>query len=107
MKSGVDCFSQQAVGMSKFPVILKLIILHFSPNIGDESLCTEVPVVRCRRRFPLLRLFDNRSHLRSLQGLVMVDLLDNFMNILKLFLAVESDFTKLLRRRMDGVRRER
>jgi hypothetical protein len=36
-----------------------------------------------------------------------MDLLDNFLNILKVFMLVESDFMKLLRWRMDGVRRER
>jgi hypothetical protein len=37
----------------------------------------------------------------------MVDLLDNLMNILNLFLAVESDFRTSLGKRMNGVRRER
>jgi hypothetical protein len=38
----------------------------------------------------------------------MVDLLDNFLKLMKLFLAVASDFMKPLRRRMgEGVRRER
>jgi hypothetical protein len=37
----------------------------------------------------------------------LVDLLDNFPNIPKLFLAVQSYFIILLRQRMDGVRRER
>ncbi len=40
--------------------------------------------------------FDNRSQLRSFYGLVTADLFDNFMNILKLFMGVESDFTKSL-----------
>ncbi len=82
------------------------VILHFSGNIGDESLCTEVPLVR-RHRFPLLCLFDNCLQLRSHQSLVTVDLLDTFLNILKLFMALERDFTKSLWQRMDGVRRER
>jgi hypothetical protein len=34
----------------------------------------------------------------------MVDLLNNFLNLLKLFLAVESDFTKSLQLRMEGVK---
>ncbi len=38
---------------------------------------------------------DNLLQLRSRQGLVMVDL-NNFLNLLKLFLAVARDFTKLL-----------
>jgi hypothetical protein len=37
----------------------------------------------------------------------LVDLLDNFPNITKLFLAVQSYFMILIRQRMDGVRRER
>jgi hypothetical protein len=71
------------------------VILHFGGSIGDESLYTEVPLVR-RRRFPLLCIFDNCLQLRSHQSLVMVDLLDNFLNILKILMAVESDFTKSL-----------
>ncbi len=46
-----------------------------------------------RRLIPLLCLFDNHSHLHYRQGFVTVNLLDNFLNILKLFLVVESDFT--------------
>jgi hypothetical protein len=41
------------------------------------------------------------------KALVMVDILEIFLNILKLFLAMERDFTKSLRRRMDGVSREK
>jgi hypothetical protein len=37
----------------------------------------------------------------------MVDLLNNFLNPLKLFLAVKIDFMKSLQLRMEGVRRER
>ncbi len=49
-----------------------------------------------RLRFPLRCLFDNCSQLCSHQGLVMVDLLDSFLYILKHFLAVESDSRKSL-----------
>jgi hypothetical protein len=35
-----------------------------------------------------------RLYLHSRQGLVMVDLLDNFLNPLKLFMALANDFTK-------------
>jgi hypothetical protein len=52
--------------------------------------------VVCRRRFLLLCLFDNHSHLHSLHSLATVGLLDNFKNIPKILLAVESDFTKSL-----------
>jgi hypothetical protein len=37
----------------------------------------------------------------------MVDLLDNFLNPLKLFMALASDFTKWPWQWMEGVRRER
>ncbi len=39
-------------------------------------------------------LFENCLYVYSHQGLVMVDLLDNFLNPLKLFLAVTNDFPK-------------
>jgi hypothetical protein len=38
--------------------------------------------------------FENCLYVHSHQGLVMVDLLDNFLNPLKLFLAVTNDFPK-------------
>jgi hypothetical protein len=65
-------------------VSFPLVILHFGSDVGDGSLCIVVPLVCCCQ-FPLLRLFDNCSHLRSHQGLVTVDLHDNFLNILKVF----------------------
>jgi hypothetical protein len=40
--------------------------------------------------------FDNCLQLRSHQGVVMIEVLNNFLNLHKLFLAVASDFTKLL-----------
>ncbi len=77
------------------------VILCFGGDISDGSLCIEVSLVLCwNRQFPLL-------HLCSRQGLVTVDLLDNFLNILKLFRALESNFTKSLWWRMERVRRER
>jgi hypothetical protein len=82
------------------------VILHFGGDISYGSLCIEVPLGR-HHRFPLLCLFDTQSHQHSRQGLVMEDFLDNFLNILKLFLAVESNFTKSLWWRMDGLKRER
>jgi hypothetical protein len=39
--------------------------------------------------------FENRLYVHSRQGLVMVDLLDNFLNPLQLFLAVTNDFPEL------------
>ncbi len=50
---------------------------------------------------------DKCLFLHSHQGLVMVDLLNNFLNPLKLFLAVASDFTKSPWQWMEGVWRER
>jgi hypothetical protein len=78
------------MNLSKFPGNLPLVILRFSGDIGNGSLCIEVPFV-CRCKFLLLRLFNNWFHQYSLQGLVMVDLLYNFLNFFKLFLAIVSD----------------
>jgi hypothetical protein len=39
-----------------------------SYNIGDGSLCIEVPLVTGTATILLLRLFDNPLHLRSCQG---------------------------------------
>jgi hypothetical protein len=57
----------------------------FGSDISFESLCKELSLVCCRW-FPLLHLLDNRANLRSRKGLVTVNLLDNFLNILKLFM---------------------
>jgi hypothetical protein len=61
--------------------------------------------------FPPPSPFDNRLYLHTHQGLVMVELLENFLNILKLFLAVASDFTKsqihAMTANLQGVRRKR
>ncbi len=46
--------------------------------------------------------FENCLYVHSCQGLVMVDLLDNFLNPLKLFLAVTNDFPKSPWRRFGG-----
>jgi hypothetical protein len=34
------------MGLSKFPDILLLVILHFSGDIGDGSLCSEISLIR-------------------------------------------------------------
>ncbi len=49
-----------------------------------------------RLSFLLLSLQLKRLYLHSRYGLVMVDLLDNFLNPLKFFMALASDFTKSL-----------
>jgi hypothetical protein len=46
--------------------------------------------------------FENCLYVHSRQGLVMVDLLDNFLNPLKLFLAVMNEFPKSPWRRFGG-----
>jgi hypothetical protein len=82
------------MGLSKFPDILSWVILHFGGYIDDRGLCVRISLIgRCRCRF-LCFTFDKRLYLHSRQGLVMVDLLDNFLNPLKLFMALASDFTK-------------
>jgi hypothetical protein len=83
------------MGLSEFPDILSSVILHFGGHIGDGSLCNEISLIRlCRLRFFYFLYRKKRLYLHSHQGLVMVDLLDNFLNPLKLFLALASDFTK-------------
>ncbi len=74
------------MSLSKFPDILLPVILHFGNDISNRRHCIEVPLV-CHCRF---------SHLYSRQSLVSVDILDNFLNLLKLFLAVVSDPMKSL-----------
>ncbi len=84
-------FGHHHLSLSEFSAV----ILRFGGDIGDESHYKEVFLVR-RQRFLLLRLFDNCSNRRSRQGLVRMDLLDNFQNILKLLMVMESDFMKSL-----------
>jgi hypothetical protein len=82
------------MGLSEFPDTLSPVILHFGCHIGDQSICGEFSLIcPCRRHFSGSP-FDKPLFLHSRQGLVMVDLLDNFLNPFKLFWAVVSDFTK-------------
>jgi hypothetical protein len=54
MKSTVNHFSQHFMGLSEFHDTLSLIILHFSSDIGDGSLCIEISQIHHRHRlFPL------------------------------------------------------
>jgi cellulose synthase/poly-beta-1,6-N-acetylglucosamine synthase-like glycosyltransferase len=85
--------SQNVMGLSEFPDTLPLVILHFGGDIGDRSLCVQGSLIRHRCRWFRL-LFENCLYGHSHQGLVMVGLLDNFLNPLKLFLAVTKDFPK-------------
>jgi hypothetical protein len=44
------------MGLSEFPDTLPSVILHFSGDIGDGSLCIQEPLIRrCRRWFRILR----------------------------------------------------
>jgi hypothetical protein len=70
------------MGLSEFHDSLPPVILHSSSNISNESLCIEVPLICCCQ-LSLLSLIDNRLNLCSLQGLVAVNLVDNFLNRLK------------------------
>jgi hypothetical protein len=83
------------MGLSEFPDILSPVILQFGSHIGDASFCVEISLIRHRRRRFLYFAFrKNAFILHSHQGLVMVDLLDNFQDPLKVFLALASDFMK-------------
>ncbi len=63
---------------------------------GDGSFYVQGPLIRRRRRrFRLLRTFENRLYAHSRQGLVMVDLLDNFLNPLKLFFGRNERFPEI------------
>jgi hypothetical protein len=77
------------MGLSEFPDILSPVILHFGSHIGGKSLCDEISLI-CRS----LQL--KCLYLHFCQGLVMVNLLDNFLNPFKLLMPLASDFTKSL-----------
>ncbi len=74
------------------------VILCFGGYIGDESHCIKVFLVH-HCRFLLLRIFYTAVSQWTILTISWI--------YLKLFLAVESTFTKPLWWRMDGVRRER
>jgi hypothetical protein len=93
-ESGVNRSGRHVKGLSKFPDVLLPVILQFGGHIGDGSLCVKISLIGRRRRRFLYFAFDKRLYLHSRQGLFMVDLLDNFLNPLKLFMALASDFTK-------------
>ncbi len=92
MKGGVNCFSHLPMSLSKFLDILLPVVLHFGGGVGDCHICIEVTLfcLHCRQ-FPLLCLLIIAHICISCKGLVTVDLPDNFLNILKLFLVVESE----------------
>jgi hypothetical protein len=72
------------------------VILNFGGDTGDESVHRGASSLLPPQPISSPSPFDNCSPLRSFEGLVTADLLDNFLNILKLFMGVESDFTKSL-----------
>jgi hypothetical protein len=84
------------MALSEFHDTLLPVVLHFSSNIGNESLCGEISLIPAVAASSPTSPFGNILKLHSCQGFVMVYLHDNFLNILKLFLAVSSDFTKSL-----------
>ncbi len=88
VKSGVSHFSRHTTVLRKFPDSLLPVILHFYSNGTSALMCFLSAAATAG--FSLLCLFDNRLHLHSLQGFVAVDLLDIFLNLLKLFLAVAT-----------------
>ncbi len=87
-------FGTHVMGLSKFADALLPVILHFGSKIGDGSLAVRFLLTAGAISFT--SPFDKRSYLHSCQGLVMIDCLNDFLNPLKLFVAVESDFTKSL-----------
>jgi hypothetical protein len=80
------------MGLSKFRDTLSPVILHFGGEIGDGSPCGEISL--SADIISPTSPFDKRLYLHSRQGFIIVDLLDNFLNPLKLFWAVASNFTK-------------
>jgi hypothetical protein len=70
------------MGLGKFPDTLSPVILHFSGAIGDKSSSA---VIRRCRPVSFTSPFAKRLYLPSRQGLVMLDLFNNFLNPLKLF----------------------
>ncbi len=48
-ESGVSCSGRHDMGLSEFPDSLLPVILHFSGNIGDGSLCSGISLIHHRR----------------------------------------------------------
>ncbi len=100
---GANRFGWHIMGLSKFPDTLSPVILPAALSAMGALVVRFLWSAAVSFPSP----FDKRLSLHSHEGLVMVDLLNNFLNPLKLFLAKESNFTKSLQMRMEGVRRER
>jgi hypothetical protein len=50
VKSAVNCFSWQIMGLSKFHDTLSTIILHFGGDIGDGHHPGKIYLIHCQRR---------------------------------------------------------
>jgi hypothetical protein len=48
-ESGVNRSGRRTMGLSEFPDILSPVILHFSGDISDGSVCGEISLIRHRR----------------------------------------------------------
>jgi hypothetical protein len=84
------------MALIEFHDTLLPVVLDFSGNIGNESLCGEISPIPAVAASSPTSPFDNLLKMHSPQGFVTVDLHNNFLNILKIFLAVANDFTKSL-----------
>jgi hypothetical protein len=71
-ESGVNRSGRHVRGLSEFPDTFSPVILHFSGDIGDRSICVKISLIGRRRRF-FYFAFDKRLYLRSHKGLVMVE----------------------------------
>jgi hypothetical protein len=83
MKSDVNHFIQNVMGLSEFHNTLLPIILQFGGNIS----AMEAFALRFLRSATTagFSYFDHCFYLHSHQGLFMVDLLDNFLSFLSFF----------------------
>jgi hypothetical protein len=78
------------MGLSEFPDTLLPVILHFGGAIGDQSSSAMI-----RRPVSFTSPFAKHLYLHSRQGLVMLDLLNNFLNLLKLFSGCGEQFHEI------------
>ncbi len=80
------------MGLSEFPDTLLPVILHFGGTIGDKSSSA---MIRRRRPVSFTSPFAKHLYLHSRQGLVMLVLLNNFLNPLKLFSGCGEQFHEI------------
>ncbi len=79
---------------------LSLVILRLGSNISNGSLCDEVPLICCDRSPP--SPLDKPLYLHSHQSLVTVDLLGNFLKLLKVFSCCGEWFYEIVVWQYDG-----